>query len=54
MKSSSVLHMLIDDASQVRERFHICQSFAIKYDWVGVLSVVFEDLAFHFVYVEAY
>ncbi|VDO63692.1 unnamed protein product [Schistosoma margrebowiei] len=38
----------------VRESFHLIQNFSIKCDWVCVLRVVFEDLAFSLVYVEAY
>ena len=46
--------MFIDDATQIRETLHFSLSFSIKCDWIGVLRVVFEDLAFSFVYVEAY
>lgn len=34
--------------------FHLFQSFSIKCDNVGVLYVLFEDLAFSPVYVEPY
>ena len=37
------LLLVINDASQERERVHLSQSFSIKFDWFGALRVVVED-----------
>ncbi|VDO90059.1 unnamed protein product [Schistosoma margrebowiei] len=55
--SSMMLPRYVKDSTfsrQVCERLYIFQSFAIKSDWIAVLRPEFEDLAFPFVYVEAY
>lgn len=47
-------HFFLDDAVVVRGNLHTLQNFVINCDLVGVLRIMFEDLAFSLVGVEVY